>query len=439
MIEHFRKILDEHLPDLEEKKFLLAVSGGLDSVVLCHLFARARLNFAIAHCNFKLRNEESDEDERWVKHLAQQLEVPYYSESFATAELAEKEKISIQMMARDLRYQWFHELCRLRKADYIVTAHHRDDQVETFFINLLRGSGLDGLTGMKIAEGRLFRPLLPFSREEITAYARQHEVTWREDSSNASTLYLRNRLRHELLPLFEQINPSFYATVAETMEKMADIQQFYHLQMTPLKNRLLQRNAFGYEISLEEVKAQAVPRLVLFELLRQFGFNRSHIDTILSAPAADSGKKFFSAGYRAVNHRGQLLITRISPEDLTLHEIAEGQTQLDEPIRLRLDIQSPEEAISRDSRIACFDAGQLTFPLVLRKWHKGDSFFPFGMKGRKKLSDFFIDQKLSLVEKEHCYVLCSGDQLIWVVGYRIDNRYRVNPETRSVLRIEWLH
>ncbi|HAA01641.1 MAG TPA: tRNA lysidine(34) synthetase TilS [Flavobacteriales bacterium] len=431
----FRKVIDEALPHLEEQHFLLAVSGGVDSVVLADLFFRSRLNFTIVHCNFQLRGEESERDESFVKQLASRYDVECLVRSFDTLSYAGTNHLSIQMAARELRYDWFRELMRTQRYSQLVTAHHRNDQAETFFINLLRGSGIEGLSGMRILEGTLFRPLLPFHRREIEGFANDTRLKWVEDSSNTSSDYLRNRIRMELIPVAEDIRSGAVEQIGEAMDRLADVNAYYKLHMEDERRRILQKNEFGYEFVMEDVMKSPVPRLMLFELMRGFGFRYPVIRQLLDHHQNNSGKKFFSSTHRAVLSRGVVVVTRITPEDLQIYEIVEGADNLQEPIRLTIRRKKYTGEIPTSPFHVVLDASRIEFPLALRRWHKGDSFIPLGMKGRKKLSDFFIDLKLSLVEKEQAWVLCSGDQLLWVVGHRIDERYKAHPETVEVLEI----
>jgi tRNA(Ile)-lysidine synthase len=435
MIEKFIHIAEENITDPAGKKFLLAVSGGVDSVVLSHLFAHWKVNFSIAHCNFKLRGSESDDDEKFVKELSLKLDVPFYVNSFNTEKYAAENKVSIQMAARELRYEWFKKLLKEKKFNYLVTAHHRNDQVETFFINLLRGSGIEGLTGMHLLEKNIFRPLLPFGKDEIVIYAENHNIHWREDSSNLKNDYLRNKLRNEIFPFFEKISPTFINTLYDNTDRLKEVNKIYKHYIEQHKE-LIKPNDFGHEINLQQVQDTLSPATVLFELLRPFHFNFSTVKKILGIQNITEGKKFFSPSHRAVNHKGTLLITRITPEDMPYYTIEKNVAEIKEPLQLQFNYKHNPNEIINDKNIALLDLEKIQFPLILRKWYKGDSFFPLGMKGRKKLSDFFVDNKLSLVEKENIWVLASGDNILWIIGLRIDNRYKITPETKQCLKVE---
>lgn len=432
-------VIDRYVPELEGKKFLLAVSGGADSVVLAYLFYHLRLNFSIAHCNFKLRATESDDDALFVKELAAKLDAPFFSVEFDTQKLAEERGISIQMSARDLRYYWFKEIITRHKLDYIVTAHQKNDQIETFFINLLRGTGADGLSGMKILDQQLFRPLLDISKEEILNYATKHQIKWREDSSNQSTEYIRNKIRLEIIPLFKEINPSFEKTMMENMNHINDARVLYQEYLQQKTKYYLVKNEFGFQLNLREISKEKSPAFILFEILKNFGFNYSTVKDILADHVLQSGLKFFSATYRVVDHRGTLLITRLAPKGVELYTIDTFTEQTDLPLALKFSIQNPDEDITGDLNFAQLDYDEVSFPLTIRRWHEGDVFKPLGMRGRKKVSDFFIDQKFSIPEKENTWLLCSADKIVWVIGYRIDDRFKVTDRTKKVLKIEYLN
>lgn len=439
MLSRIAQITDRYIPELEGKKFLLAVSGGLDSVVLMHIFQQLRLNYVIAHCNFGLRGKESDGDEEFVRSLAEKQDVLFFSTRFDTGEVAYVRKISTQMAARDLRYEWFYELLKKNKIDFLVTAHHKNDQIETFLINLLRGCGIDGLSGMKVLDGKLFRPLLDCSKEEILAHANHHQLVWREDSSNQKTDYLRNKLRLDIIPQLREIAPAFEKVMSENIRRLNETGMMYRsLTEEKIKHYLI-KNDFGFQINLKELSREKTPALILFEILRDFGFNYVTAENILKDHHDRSGKKFFSGTYRAVDHRGNLLLTRLAPKQIEMHVLEDFTPHIEFPVSLKMEkIPVEKLEIHPDPKYAHLDADLLKFPLHIRRWHEGDVFKPFGMKGRKKLSDYFIDAKFSLVEKENCWLLCSADQIVWLIGYRIDDKFRVGKNTKTVLKIEFL-
>jgi len=434
MREKFKEIVDLGIPELEEKKFLLAVSGGLDSIVLAHLFHETRLNFSIAHFNFSLRGDESEKDMQLVEKLASDFDARYFIKKADTLKESDEKGISIQMAAREMRYEWFHDICKQNKIDYIVTAHHRNDQVETFFINLARGTGIEGLTGMKLTEGKLFRPLLGFSKTELEQYAKLHQLQWREDESNLSLKYQRNKIRLEIIPEMEKINPAFVTNTAECMERLNAVNIIYRGYVDEKRNHYVVKNEFGYEIDLRELKKEKIALHLLFEFLRTWNFNSKTVKDIFEERKKETGKKFFSTSHRVVNHRGILLITKLIAEDLETYQVHENDEEVLFPVKLKIE-KLPKGEIIKSEKIAQLDLSKIKFPMMIRKWYRGDSFFPLGMKGRKKLSDFFIDNKYSLVEKENIHVLVAGDQVIWVIGKRMDERYKVTENTSRILQL----
>ncbi len=420
------------------KKFLLAVSGGVDSMVLCYLFEEWKVPYAIAHVNFKLRGHESDEDEKFIREFALKKETPFFLHEADTSDYAEKNKVSIQMAARDIRYSFLRDTAKNKGYDYIVTAHHLNDQAETFFINLSRGTGIDGLCGMKDLDNNLFRPLLKFSKDEILHFAQLMHIQYREDSSNKEDKYTRNKIRHHLIPLMEELNPSFIDVLGKNISILKNVREIHNKVIRKYKKELVKKTSFGFEIELENILRLDYPGHILFELLQPYQFNIDIAESIIRNSHNESGKRFFSASHRIIVSRGIIIITKLLPSELQTFLLEDYKNDITEPISLKFTETTPEEEISKHPHLAYFDLDKIKKPLYLRKWHKGDSFFPFGMKGKKKLSDFFIDLKMSLVEKENTWLLTSEDQIIWVIGRRIDDRFKVTNSTKSVLKIEWL-
>lgn len=433
MLPKLQKIITTDFPFLQEKKLLLAVSGGVDSIVMIRLFHKLNYQLAVAHCNFGLRGAESDGDEAFVMETCQALDIPLFTTRFDTTGYAEQHKLSIQLAARQLRYDWFHTLLENEGYDYLLTAHHADDAIETFLINLTRGTGLEGLTGIPKQNDKIIRPLLAFSRKEIEEYAREHQISWREDSSNASDKYQRNRLRHQLVPVLKELNPNFLNSFQETLQHLQQAEtlmkdaaaQMYKLIVTEKEEQKL--------ISIEKLKLLSDYNAYLYQWLKPFGFTAWN--DIYDLVEAQSGKQVFSAGYRLLKDREFLILEKQKKTENRTYEIVENQEI--KPGDFSIIMASVTNVTdNEDSRIIFVDKDKLKLPLVLRKWEEGDYFYPSGMNGRKKLSKYFKDEKFSLIDKEKCWLLCSDNQIVWVVGKRSDRRFKVEPITKTIIKIE---
>ncbi|MDT0644896.1 tRNA lysidine(34) synthetase TilS [Zunongwangia sp. F363] len=433
MEKAFRNLIKSRFPFLPGKKLLLAVSGGVDSVVLAYLCRNAKLGFSIAHCNFNLRGEESDADEDFVIDLADELEAEVFTQNFDTETFAEEAGISIQMAARELRYNWFEELSQTLNFDYVLLAHHANDDLETFLINLVRGTGLEGLSGINAEKDTILRPLLDFSRKEIEAYARQNNIKWREDSSNASTKYLRNKIRHKIVPVLEELNPQLLQSFKQTQSYLKESEALVEDYMSLIYPKAIQKSQYGYELDINFLKKIPNTRAVLYQLLKTFGF--TEWNDVYNLLDAQPGKMVFSEEYRLVKDREKLLLTEINyPEDKIYH-IAEGEELVMLPVGKLAFAEVDKIEKKEDFSRIFVDADKLQFPLIIRKWQTGDFFYPFGMKGRKKISDFFKDKKMSLPEKENTWLLCSAEDIVWVVNHRADERFKVTSATGKILKI----
>jgi len=418
MLSDLKTHIDANLAFLKKAKVLVACSGGVDSVVLSHLLKTLRVDIALAHCNFSLRNKESDEDETFVLDLADKLSVPVFTETFDTRKYAKQTKQSTQMAARELRYQWFEQLRNTLQYDYIVTGHHADDDLETFLINLSRGSGIRGLTGIPEINDYVIRPFLNFSEDEIVKYAKTHGLYWREDSSNVKTDYLRNKLRHKVIPQLKEATPAILTSLRKTQHHLTESQSLVEDYMALVYNLAITENFDGYSLHIKKLEELPNTHALLYELLHPFGFTdfRAVVDLLTAQP----GKQVLSGTHRITKDRGVLLLTEIPTEKKSKPIlISEDQQKVEGPITLLFcevdDIQKS------DKNTIYVDKDQLDFPLTLRKWEKGDVFQPFGMKGKKKLSKLFKDEKVSLINKEKLYVLCSGTDIVWVIGLRPDD------------------
>lgn len=422
-------LINKHNLFLKEDRLILGISGGADSVCLMHILLGLGYNFELAHCNFNLRGDESNNDELFVKTLAEKHNLKLHIKSFDTLTYAKSKKISTQMAARELRYNWFQDLLITSNANYIAIAHHANDDVETFFINMLRGTGIKGMLGIKSKNNKVVRPLLLISREDIEQYLQENAFEFREDSSNQSVKYLRNKIRHQLLPLLKEINPSIEETVKNEMEILSGVNEIYENHIFDQKNKLFIEENGVLKIEIEKVLNLNPLQNYIFELLSPFGF--SEVESIAkSLHSKESGKLFFSKTHQLNIDRDFIFISKIEGENLEF-KILENQESIETPIFMSLT-KSNDINIFPDLSEIKLDYEKLKFPLVLRKWKKGDRFIPLGMKSFKKLSDFFIDNKFSILEKQQQWLLCSGDDIVWVVGRRIDERYKVQSNTKKV-------
>ncbi len=438
MQQKFIKFIKEEHLFAEGQQVLLAVSGGRDSVTLCHLVAHAKIPFAIAHCNFHLRPGDCDRDEAFVRRLAQDYGVPCYVAQFDTHKYALENKLSIEEAARKLRYDFFERQRQAIGFQLIATAHHRDDTIETFLINLLRGTGIAGLHGIPLRNGHIVRPLLPFGRKEIDDYVSRQGLEYVEDCTNSQTLYLRNRIRLQLMPLLRQLSPSFDSVMEGNMSRLADAAQIYQSHFERIRTLLLHPDGEGYSIDIDELKSLSPLKTSLFELLRPFGFSSSVVDEVVAALDSQSGKQFYSSSHLLVKDRSSLLIMPVRGNADTLeYTVFPDGDNIQLPIPLRF-----ETAVATTTRFrlpsneACFDLDRIALPLTLRHWRHGDRFIPFGMKGSRLVSDLFSDLKLSLNEKKSTWILCdAGGTILWVVGLRASATAAVTPSTKRILKV----
>jgi len=434
---NFQIHINKNLSFLKESKFLIAISGGIDSVVLTHLCKSLHLNFSLAHCNFNLRAEESNKDEVFVTNLAEALDVEVFIQHFDTKSYADENKRSIQMAARELRYDWFRELAQQLKFDYILTAHHADDNLETFLINFTRGTGLNGLTGIPIKNDNVVRPLLPFSRVQIEDYATKESIIWREDASNASRKYLRNKLRHEIVPILKEINPQLLESFQSTTSYLNDTADIVEESLRAVKKRaIVNSDKIGVTYKVSEFKKVKNSKAYLFEMFKEYGFTQW--DDIVDLLDAESGKQIRSNTHRLVKHREFLILADLPKLDQENDSIFINETDLDIEIPIGQFTLTSEETISETSKnVIYIDKDTLEFPLELRLWKEGDFFYPSGMTGKKKVSKYLKDEKLSLIEKENIWLLTSNDKVVWIVGMRNDERFKVTETTKSILKIEY--
>lgn len=436
MLEQFKIHIEQNFPFLLQHKVLVAVSGGIDSMVLTHMCHQLNMHIGIAHCNFKLREAASDEDALFVGSFAKKLQLSFHEIAFNTEKYANTEKISIQMAARKLRYEWFNELTALHDYDYIVTAHHLDDSLETFLINFLRGTGLQGLTGIPVKNGKIVRPLLPFTRDAIVAYTKDNNITWREDESNAQTKYLRNNIRHEVIPKLKTLNPELYQSFSKTQSYLQGSQKIVDQVVTKLSNELISLEDNGVKkINIERLKENDLSEVYLVELLKPYGFTAwEDIATLVNA---QSGKQVHSETHRLIKDRAYLLLETKTPEisEAKVYHIFQRTTKIETPIHLEFETTNHFD-FNNENQVY-IDKDVLKFPLQLRKWKKGDYFYPLGMMGKKKLSKFFKDEKMSIIDKEAQWLLCAEHQIVWIVGKRLDNRFRITEQSKNILKITY--
>lgn len=400
-------------------KILVALSGGADSVALLCLLQTLGYECEAAHCNFHLRGEESDRDETFVRQLCAKRQVPLHTIHFDTLRTAEERHISTEMAARELRYEWFEKIRTKSNANVIAVAHHQDDSVETLLLNLIRGTGINGLRGIRPKNGHIVRPLLCLDRNEIINYLNRIGQDYVTDSTNLQDEYTRNKIRLNLLPMMQEINPSVKESILNTAEHLNEASAIYKKGIEEGIQRV--RTAKGIHIGT--LMHEPAPKTLLFEILYPLGFNATQVEDICRALEGQPGKVFTSGHWRVVKDREYLLI-----------ETCQQATQ--PTLTMEERILTPDFIIPRDKTVACFDADKLMLPLSLRLWQKGDYFIPFGMKGRKKISDYMTDRKFSLLRKEQQWVLCCGNDIIWLVGERTDNRFRIDENTRKALIIK---
>lgn len=434
MIQRFQNHILQNFPFLKERKLLLATSGGLDSMVMVDLFRKLNFEIAIVHCNFQLRGLESFGDQKLVQDCAEINKIPSFITQFDTLAFAKEYKLSIQVAARELRYNWFYELLETKGYDYILTAHHADDNLETFLINIVRGTGLDGLTGIPVENDKIIRPFLLFSRQEIESYAKMNNVQWREDISNSSDKYLRNKIRHNLIPVLKELSPDFLSTFQKTQNYLKESQMMARDASIMVYQQVAKKIGEEVHFDLNQLKKLSNYKSYLYHWLNEFGF--SAWDDIYDLVESQSGKQVFSEKFRLLKNRDFLILSSINfinKEEIYL--IDRNQKEVKIPINL---LFSKVDHINPVSNTTIFvDDDKLQFPLVLRHWEKGDNFQPLGMEGKsKKVSKIFKDEKLSLIEKENTWLLCSENQIVWIVGIRQDERFKIENSTKNILKIQ---
>nr|WP_297307238.1 tRNA lysidine(34) synthetase TilS [uncultured Flavobacterium sp.] len=435
MLAEFQKHLNQKFPLLKDKKLLLAVSGGVDSMVLLDLFSRLDYNIAVAHCNFNLRGNESDLDEKLVDEYCLKNQIKFYGSSFDTKSYAMLHKQSIQIAARELRYNWFDELIENYKIDYLLTAHHLDDSVETFLINFIRGTGIDGLLGIPETNDKTIRPLLTFSREDIVNYANKNNILWREDASNATTKYLRNKIRHDIVPVFKEKNPDFLKSFQQTVNNLSDVKALMEDASEIIKNEVSVVSEYELKIDVSKLKLNRNYKAYLHSWLKDYGF-RAWND-IYDLVDARSGKIIYSENYILLKDRDYLILDQKKDKEIQEYYIFKENKLISYPISVIFGTFETESLNSNNKNLIFIDEDKLVFPLKLRRKQEGDFFFPYGMKGKKKVSKFFKDEKFSKFEKENTWILENGNKdIIWIIGHRMDERFKITELTKNKLQIK---
>ena len=440
LIDRFQEYITREKLFTRQDKILLTVSGGVDSMVLMSLCVNSGYTVGVAHCNFCLRGRESDEDEILVQEHARKYGIECHNRRFDTVGEMERTGESMEMAARRLRYTWFAELCEEHGYTVIAVAHHIDDSIETFFINLMRGTGLRGLTGIHQQVGRVVRPLMFASRKEILDYALHKHIPYREDSSNKTTKYLRNKIRLGLTPRIREINPRFPFIMSRNIERLMAAQRFIDGAIDHIYAEAVSDEDGIYTIHMENISNADSREFVIYEILSsRFGFKGDVVDGLCRALQSDTtGRRFYSRSHVAYVDRGNIVVTRISDEDNCQVNVQQGQQRAycgNSVLYFEIvDVDSLPSYNVADN-VALLDADKVEFPLTLRRWSEGDTFIPFGMTGRKKVSDFLIDGKVSMAEKNRQFVLISGTEIAWLAGRRIADPFRITDSTERVLRI----
>ncbi len=437
MINKVRSTIQSYELFGQGDKLLIAASGGVDSTVLIHLLKELDYNVSVAHVNYKLRGKESDGDEEFIRSLAEQLKVELFVMVYDTEKVAKERNVSIQMAARDLRYEWFHELRKTKGFKSIVTGHHADDNIETVVFNLTKGTGISGLRGMPIKSEEVVRPLLFIPKEELLDYAAEYNLTWREDSSNQEKKYVRNQIRHDIIPVLKSMNPSFASHFHYTSKRLIGPEKLMEMKVDEVRRQHLhQYEDDRWELSLSWLKEPEIDLVVLHELLQPFDFSFSTIDQVFLQIKGQSGKLFTNSDYRLIVDRDRLMIdSNKKGEDAGVTMIWDDQNEINfdlGTVYMEKTFAIDTDSISSES-IAALDYYRLKFPLHLRKWQPGDTFKPLGMQHQKKISDFLVDEKIAIPDKDRQYVLLSEGQICWVLGRRISEDFKITEDTEKVL------
>lgn len=436
-LKKVRQFIDSNQLLIDNDRILVGVSGGADSVVLLHILLKLGFECVVAHCNFHLRGDESMRDELFVEKLAEKYKLIYKKTDFDTVRFAKSNKISIEMAAREMRYAWFKKLAPENKCQTIATAHHTDDSIETLLLNMIRGTGLKGLTGIEPRNGDIVRPVLCCTRSEIEQYAQKNKLEYITDSTNLANEYSRNKIRNLILPMMADINPSVKQSLAENISRFRGSWKIYSEKIAEIEAHITFNKENQTFVDIDKLKSQSDPKTILFEILQKYQFNSDVISNIFEALDKSSGKRYYSDTHRLLKDREHLIVDEIEPNNTLEFSIDESTKSISIPINLSLNKKARNEdfIISKKSDIIHIDADKIKFPLTLRKWKKGDSFHPFGMKESKKLSDFFINEKINRNQKENIWLLVSDNKIVWIIGLRMDERFRITEKTKNILEI----
>ena len=430
----FLNNIEKNFPSLLNNKFIVAVSGGVDSIVLLHLCRNLKLNFVVAHCNFKLRGKESDDDELFVKNLAAKYKISFYSNSFNTKELSNSSNKSVQMIARDLRYSWFNKLSEELGIDYIITAHHIDDSIETFLINLSRGAGINGFLGIPQVNNKINRPLLAFTKDQLKSYALENKILFREDSSNKKKDYIRNQIRLEVIPKLKKINPYLLESFPKTIKKLEQSKSIIADRIAKVLSEVSFKKGGELFFEIESIKNLSNIEAYVYEIFKQYNFTQW--DDIVDLLDSQTGKEVVSKTHRLLKNREYLILTK----KVGLQEISTLINSSKEEIKISAGtiIFSKADKIDKKNPYSIFlDSKKLKFPLKVRNVVSGDYFYPFGMDGKKKVSKYLKDQKISKYDKEKTLILeTSKNEIVWLIGMRLDHRFSVTDKTKEILKIE---
>ncbi len=435
MLEQCREYIRKHALLQEGQSALLAVSGGPDSMVMTHLFSRMSYPFALAHCNFQLRGKDSDADEELIRQVARERGLEFFCRRFDTLAYARKHRLSVQMAARELRYDWLEELRTKKGFDAVATAHHLDDSIETLLINLLRGTGIDGLKGIPRKKGKVIRPVLFTTRKQIEEYVQTHGVDFRHDATNREEHYARNRLRHSVIPLLKGLNPSLEAVMGGFFNRMEDVSTIYQEAVSAHIDACMRQQGEERHISMEVLLGFPYSETLLYEIVKDFGFSPGQCHDIHKSMQAQAGKLFYSNSHGLLRDRDHLIIFPIVDADETdSYEIpatSRGLRSKTGSLRFDSGGMAPGTPLPDGPHHLMADSDKLDFPLELRRWKAGDTMIPLGMKGRKKVSDLLTEQKIPLHQKKQVMVLTSAGQIVWIVGIRADERFKITPKTKT--------